>query len=59
MVLNVITILFANSGHLIFLLASLYLYYYLLLELFCPKLEIEDTIEIQERETGDIFTHTA
>ncbi|SFN69414.1 hypothetical protein SAMN05428949_3171 [Chitinophaga sp. YR627] len=59
MSLNVITILFASSGHLILIMALLYLYYYLLLELFCPKLEIEDTMKIQEPETGDIFTHTA
>lgn len=59
MALNVFTVLFANSGHLILLLALLYLYYFLLVELFSPKLEIEDTIEIREPETGDIFTHTA
>lgn len=59
MVLNVSTILFANSGHLILLLALLYLYYFLLVELFSPKLEMEDTIEFREPETGDIFTHTA
>ncbi|MBW8685783.1 hypothetical protein [Chitinophaga rhizophila] len=59
MLLNVFTVLFAGSAHLILVLAALYLYYYLLLELFSPKLEIEDTLEIRQPDTTDIYTHTA
>lgn len=57
--LNIITILFALNEYLMSSLAFLYLYYYLMQELFYPKLEIEDTMKVQEPEAGDIFTHTA
>lgn len=57
--LNMATILFALNEHLVLSLAFLYLYYYLMQELFYPKLEIEDTVKVQDPEAGDIFTHTA
>lgn len=57
--LNTVTILFALNEHLLLSLSFLYLYYYLMQELFYPKLEIEDTMKVQEPEAGDIFTHTA
>ncbi|PWV54210.1 hypothetical protein [Chitinophaga sp. S165] len=57
--LNIVTILFALNEYLMLSLAFLYLYYYLMQELFYPKLEIEDTLKVQEPEAGDIFTHTA
>lgn len=57
--LNVATILFALNEQLVLSLAFLYLYYYLMQELFYPKLEIEDTIKLTDPEAGDIFTHTA
>lgn len=57
--LNMVTILFALNEKLVLSLAFLYLYYYLMQELFYPKLEIEDTIKVQGPEAGDIFTHTA
>lgn len=57
--LNILTILFALNEYLMLSLAFLYLYYYLMQELFYPKLEIEDTMKVQEPEAGDIFTHTA
>jgi hypothetical protein len=57
--LNTVTILFALNEHLLLSLSFLYLYYYLMQELFYPKLEIEDTMKVQEAEAGDIFTHTA
>jgi hypothetical protein len=57
--LNAITILFAHNEYLMLSLGFLYLYYYLMQELFYPKLEIEDTMKVQEPDAGDIFTHTA
>ncbi len=57
--LNIVTILFALNEYLMSSLAFLYLYYFLMLELFYPRLEIEDTMKVQEPEAGDIFTHTA
>lgn len=57
--LNTVTILFALNEYLVLSLSFLYLYYYLMQELFYPKLEIEDTIKVPEPDAGDIFTHTA
>ncbi|SDF12998.1 hypothetical protein [Chitinophaga filiformis] len=57
--LNTITILFALNEYLLLSLSFLYLYYYLMQELFYPKLEIEDTVKVQDPDAGDIFTHTA
>ncbi|SHM59529.1 hypothetical protein [Chitinophaga sp. CF418] len=57
--LNTITILFALNEYLLLSLSFLYLYYYLMQELFYPKLEIEDTMKVQDPEADDIFTHTA
>ncbi|MVT06823.1 hypothetical protein [Chitinophaga tropicalis] len=58
-VLNVITILFAINEFLLISLSFLFMYYYLLTELFYPQLEIEDTMQYPEPEQHDIFTHTA
>jgi hypothetical protein len=57
--LNALTLLFGYNEYLLLSLCFLYLYYYLLMELFYPKLEIEDTMKLPEPEAGDIFTHTA
>lgn len=58
-VLNAVTILFANNDYVILSLSLLYLYYYIVQEIFYPALQLEDTIKIQEPGAGDIFTHTA
>jgi hypothetical protein len=57
--LNIVTILFAVNDYLLLSLSFLYLYYYLMQELFYPKLEIEDTMKVQDPDAGDIYTHTA
>lgn len=56
--LNIFSILFATNEYLLISLSFLYLYYYLLVELFHPKLEIEDNIPFTEQEQYDIFKHT-
>jgi hypothetical protein len=57
--LNVATTLFALNEYLLLSLSFLFLYYYMMQELFYPALQPEDTMKIQEPEAGDIFTHTA
>lgn len=47
--LNVITIGYSGREYFIIYLSLIYLYYYFLLELFYPELEVEDKIQITEK----------
>jgi hypothetical protein len=47
--LNVITIAYSASEYFIIYLSLIYLYYYFLLELFYPELEVEDKVQITEK----------
>lgn len=46
--LNVITLAYAINDYFILYLSLIYLYYYFLMELFYPELEIEDMVQISE-----------
>ena len=48
--LNIVTIAYSINEHFIIYLSLIYLYYYFLLELFYPELEVEDMIQIAEKE---------
>lgn len=48
--LNVITVAYGINEYLVICLAFIYLYYYLLMEIFYPQLEIEDTMQIAGRD---------
>lgn len=47
--LNILTIAYAVNEYFIIYLSLIYLYYYFLLELFYPELEVEDKIQITEK----------
>ncbi|SFD28592.1 hypothetical protein SAMN05518672_1011447 [Chitinophaga sp. CF118] len=48
--LNIITIAYSINEHFIIYLSLIYLYYYFLLELFYPELDMEDMIQLKENQ---------